>query len=218
MMAPLQLYWSMILTNIQKLAALRPIVLASKSPRRKELLESLGLTFRCLPSSIDEQLLEGEEPNLYALRLAQAKAISISIGLTDEPSPIVIGSDTIVVYDNEILGKPNGKSDAVRILMKLSGERHIVTTSIALACGDSVLSSDHESTTVNFNEVTRNQIEEYVESGESMDKAGAYGIQGMGGFLVDRIGGNLDTVIGLPCLLLEKLAGEVLDYFEKSTD
>lgn len=208
----------MILSNIRRLASLRSIVLASKSPRRNELLKSLGVTFKCLPSTIDERMLQNEEPVVYALRLAKAKAKSISNGLSENPSPLIIGSDTIVVLGSEVLGKPTDRSDAVKILTKLSGKKHMVTTSIALVCDKSVLSFGHESTIVHFNQVTKEQIEKYVESGESMDKAGAYGIQGMGGFLVDRIEGNLDTVIGLPCSLLEKLAGEILDYFEESTE
>jgi septum formation protein len=160
----------------------------------------------------NEIRLEKESPRQYALRLAEEKALEVA-GLV-EPDTIVIGADTVVSTGDKILEKPTDEADAFRILSYLAGRQHEVCTALALASGNRILASGYEITEVFFNDVTEEQIKEYIASGEPMDKAGAYGIQGMGAFLVDRIKGNLDNVIGFPCNLLERLAGEVLDKLQ----
>lgn len=191
-----------------QLADLRPLVLGSRSPRRVQLLSEMGIKFRQLVLQVDESLRIDEAPFAFAVRLAEEKAAAAAS--LSAPEEIAIGGDTIVVLDGVILGKPLNRTDAVRTLRQLSGKRHTVCTALALAGSRGVLCSGEERTEVFFNTVTRDQIEAYVDSGEPMDKAGAYGIQGMGGFLVDRLEGNLDNVVGLPRTLLNCLARDAL--------
>lgn len=198
------------------LARDRRLVLGSRSPRRVQLLAELGVVFRQAISEIDEAQQLGEDPFRYAVRLAEDKARDVA-RLCD-PDEIVIGGDTIVVLEGIILGKPSNRDQAVKTLLKLSGKRHTVCTALALAHGTGVLCSGAEGTEVYFNRVTSEQIERYVDTGEPMDKAGAYGIQGMGAFLVDRIEGNLDNVMGLPRALLDSLAREAHRLILHGTD
>ena len=190
------------------LAARRPLVLGSRSPRRVQLLSEMGIKFRQAISQVDENPRPGEDPFACAVRLAEEKALDVARQLSSEE--IVIGGDTVVVLDGAILGKPENRDHAIEILQLLSGKRHTVCTALALANRKRALCSGAERTEVYFNAVTFSQIEIYVASGEPMDKAGAYGIQGMGGFLVDRIEGNLDNVVGLPRTLLICLARDAL--------
>ena len=194
-----------------QLAQDHPLVLGSGSPRRYQLLREAGVPFRQEVSHIEEQLRPGEDPFEFAQRIAEEKAIAVATGC--RANEIVLGGDTVVVLHNQLLGKPSDRSDAIRILELLSGRRHTVGTALALASGGTVLASGVETTQVYFNHVSRDQIVEYVASGEPLDKAGAYGIQGMGAFLVDRIEGNLDTVVGLPLTLLNDLAREARQQF-----
>jgi len=191
-----------------QLARLRPLVLGSASPRRRQLLGEIGVSFRVAVSDVDETVRPGEDPFVYAVRLAEAKALAVAAGCADYE--IVLGGDTVVVLDKVILGKPADSREAVATLTKLSGRRHTVCTALALAAGKQLICSGEERTAVKFNRVTQGRIREYVASGEPNDKAGAYGIQGMGAFLVDTIEGNLDNVIGLPLTLLDRLAGQTL--------
>ena len=191
-----------------ELAQRRPLVLGSGSPRRVQLLRSTGVQFRQAISHIEEQHLPGENPFDFAARMAQEKALDIITRCHE--SEIVLSGDTVVVLEDTILGKPGNEQEAVRILQSLSGRQHIVCTALALAGGGQMLRAGCEKTKVFFNEVSRERINEYIASGEPMDKAGAYGIQGMGAFLVDRIEGNLDNVVGLPLTLLNTLAEGVL--------
>ena len=194
----------MMLDALLRLTDHYPLVLGSASPRRNQLLREAGISFRKEVSNIEEQLRPGEDPFAFAQRVAAEKAIAVAAGC--RPNEIIIGGDTVVVLRGQLLGKPKGPSDAIRILELLSGKQHTVGTALALTLGDNLLASGIETTQVFFNPVSRDQIVEYVASGEPLDKAGAYGIQGMGAFLVDRIEGNLDTVIGLPLTLLNDLA------------
>ena len=198
------------------LARERRLVLGSRSPRRVRLLAELGVVFRQAISEIDETQQLGEDPFRYALRLAEDKALDVA-RLCD-PDEIVIGGDTVVVLEGIILGKPSNRDEAVRTLLRLSGKRHTVCTALALAHRAGVLRSGVECTKVYFNCVTNEQVERYVDTGEPLDKAGAYGIQGMGAFLVDRIEGNLDNVVGLPRALLDSLAGEAHRLVLHGTD
>jgi septum formation protein len=196
----------MITDAIIALARDRRLVLGSRSPRRVQLLAELGIVFRQAISEINEAQHSGENPFRYAVRLAEDKARDVARRC--DPDEIVIGGDTVVVLEGVILGKPSNRDEAVKTLQMLSGKRHTVCTALALANGAGVLCSGAENTEVYFNRVTSEQIEQYVDTGEPMDKAGAYGIQGMGAFLVDRIEGNLDNVVGLPGALLDSLARE----------
>jgi septum formation protein len=185
------------------------IVLGSKSPRRVKLLTETGVSFRQIIPGLEEKQINGEQPYEYAERLARDKAILVS-GQLDE-NEIVIACDTVVVLGDVVLGKPNDVEEAVKILSSLSGKKHVVCTALAIGNRSDILASGYELTGVRFNEVDETKIREYIATGEPMDKAGAYGIQGMGAFLVDSIEGNLDTVIGFPRMLLEKLAQEVME-------
>lgn len=147
-----------------------------------------------------------------AASLAQEKAKAVSRNVTG--NYVVLGCDTIVVIDKEVLGKPNSPEEALEMLTKLSGNCHTVCSAISLQLVNGPVFTDYELTNVYFCENDKSQLMEYITSGEPLDKAGAYGIQGAGGFLVDRIDGNLDNVIGLPMKLLDKLAGQIIKYKE----
>jgi len=174
-----------------------PLVLASASPRRKHLLEVMGLEPIIKPADIHEEELEGEGPDEMVGRLALEKAMAIA---PSYPDALVLGSDTTVVLDSDVLGKPESESDAAAMLRSLSGRTHSVMTSVALV---HLASNRHvvavEVTEVTFDELTDPQIDRYVQGGSPMDKAGAYGIQDdHGAFFVQRIDGDYYTVMGLP--------------------
>lgn len=183
------------------------IILASNSPRRKELLAQIGLTFTVVPADIDETALPGESPKDYAVRVALDKARMVA---KREGEGIVIAADTIVVVGDAILGKPRDAADARRMLTELSGRVHEVVTGIALmdaAIGRSAVRTSV--TRVWFRDLSDRDIETYVVTGEPLDKAGAYGIQERGAMLVERIEGCYSNVVGLPLSLL----GEMLREF-----
>lgn len=168
------------------------IVLASNSPRRKQLLEEAGLTFSVVPSNFEEGKNDGLSPKKYCQNLAEGKAKSVYDGSQN----VVIGADTIVLLDGEILGKPHDKNDATYMLTKLSGKKHSVITGYCVIKNGKIYSG-YEETIVEFNELSPKTISDYVESGLPLDKAGAYGIQD--GFnLVKKISGSYDNVVGLP--------------------
>ncbi len=198
--------------NLRRLAAKVEFILGSGSPRRWELLKETGISFRRLVPYVEETIDPDESPFHSAQRLAEQKALTVSgrVGT----GAVVLGCDTIVILGKQILQKPKNEPEAFEILMCLSGRQHVVCTALALASGKEVLASGSELTRVFFNQVSSQQINDYIATGEPMDKAGAYGIQGMGAFLVDRIEGNLDNVIGLPRTLLGQLAGKTLRKLE----
>jgi septum formation protein len=169
------------------------VVLASQSPRRRELLTLIGLPHDVRPANLDESVLPDEEPRAHAERLARAKALFVA---AQERGAVVIGADTIVVLDGEILGKPRDAADAARILRRLSGRTHTVFTAVAVA-RDGVVLSGVEEVEVTFRTLTDEQITTYIATGEPMDKAGAYGIQGFGAVIVERIHGDYFAVMGL---------------------
>jgi septum formation protein len=171
-----------------------PLVLASQSPRRAELIGRLGLQFETLPADIDESYLAGETPPQHAERLSREKALKIA---ADRREALVVGSDTIVVVDGDVLGKPRDREHAIEMLMRLSGREHEVCTGVAVAHGGRV-ESGLERVRVRFRALDRRACEEYVDTGEPMDKAGAYGIQGFGSALVESIDGDYFAVMGLP--------------------
>ena len=169
------------------------VILASQSPRRRELLTLVGIPHEVRPADLDERMEPGESPTEHAERLARAKAQAVALV---EQDAVVIGSDTIVVLDGEVLGKPADVAEAVRTLQRLSGRTHTVHTAVAVA-RDGHVESGVESVEVTFRPLTDAQIETYVATGEPMDKAGAYGIQGYGAVIVERIHGDYFAVMGL---------------------
>ncbi len=171
------------------------LVLASASPRRRELLGGLGLDFDLRPVDIDETPLAGEPAEEYVLRLAEAKAEASA----PAPGELALAADTIVVVDGDLLGKPRDPDDARRMLERLSGREHRVLTGVALrGPGGEPRRSAVDSTRVRFAELTGDEIAWYVASGEPLDKAGAYAVQGLGALFVDGIVGNHSNVVGLP--------------------
>lgn len=192
--------------NIAELINLKlPLILASKSPRRKLLLERLGFEFEVLASSIKEKKFEiNEQPEEYAKLLSYYKANDVA-NLINKPS-IVLGADTIVVLDDELLHKPKNKKDAFNILLKLSGRTHSVFTGITIIdAGTKKFISDYQKTEVTFRQIDEKEIRAYIETGSPMDKAGAYGIQDdFGAVFVSHINGCYYNIVGLPltCLYL----------------
>lgn len=180
-----------------------PIVLASGSPRRRELLSLLGLTFDVAPADVDETWRNGEPPEVHAERLAREKARAVR-----RPGAATVAADTIVVVDGDILGKPADAAEARAMLARLAGRGHVVHTAIAVAYGERCASAV-VSTRVWFRPLAAAAIAAYVATGEPLDKAGAYGIQGYGAVLVDRIEGDYFTVMGLGLARLVDLLGEV---------
>ncbi|TYC57974.1 septum formation inhibitor Maf [Marinobacter sp. BW6] len=170
------------------------IILASASPRRAELLQQIGLKFSVRPADIDETPKPDETPEQYVERLAREKARAV---VQSSPECLVLGSDTSVVLDGKILGKPSGPADARETLARLSGVTHQVMTAVALAT-EGQCQSVLVITEVCFRELSTAEIEAYVASGEPMDKAGSYGIQGLGGIFVNELRGSYSAVVGLP--------------------
>ena len=173
------------------------LILASASPRRRQLLEMLGIPVRVVPSNIPEVRRPAETPVDYVERLAREKALSV-------PGGLVLGADTTVVVRDEVLEKPTDRADALRMLRKLQGRTHQVVTSVALVA-DEVVHQATDVTSVAFRRLSDELLEAYVATGEPMDKAGAYGIQGYGAALVDRIEGDFFSVMGLPIRLVLEL-------------
>lgn len=184
-----------------------PLILASSSPRRRELLRQVGLDFAVDPADVDERLLPGESPGVFAVRIAVDKARAAA-GRAGHG--IVIAADTIVVLGDEVLGKPTDSRDAARMLGLLSGTEHHVLTGLAVMdVRSGRMVTQLASTKVWFRKLDRREIEAYVATGEPLDKAGAYGIQEKGSLLVQRIEGCYFNVVGLPLALL----GETLVSF-----
>lgn len=179
------------------LAALggRPLVLASSSPRRKDLLSLLGVPFEIDPPDIPEYPREGETPFMLVARLSEDKAEHVS---RRHPGAIVIGADTVVSVDHEILGKPRTDENARRMLRMLSGRSHEVRTGAAFALDGEIVGAVHAETTVTIVPLTDEVIDWYVATGEPHDKAGAYAIQGIGATLVADVDGSASSVAGLP--------------------
>lgn len=169
------------------------VILASQSPRRRELLALIGIAHEVRPADLDERPDAGESPTQYAERLARDKARAVA---ATEPGAVVIGADTIVVLDGDVLEKPLDAADAARMLARLAGRTHTVHTAVAVARGGRI-ESGVESVEVTFRPLTEDQIAAYVATGEPMDKAGAYGIQGYGAVIVERIHGDYFAVMGL---------------------
>ena len=192
------------------------LVLASASPRRRELIERLGLAFEVLPADVDETPMRGEAPTALALRLAETKAGAIA---HVRPDALVVGSDTIVVVDGDVLGKPADGDEAVHMLMRLQGREHRVETGVALVAPPAAggraarVASSVVGVDVRFRTFDEAFARAYVATREPLDKAGAYGIQGYGSALVERIDGDFFAVMGLPVVrMLEHMRELGFDY------
>ena len=181
-------------------------ILASGSPRRHAYLTELGISFTVLTREPDETLDGSISPRQGVEILARRKAEALD-GLVS-PCDVVIAADTLVELDGRPLGKPTDEADAKAMLSRLSGSRHTVHTGVAVKRGDRLL-SDAETTVIRFRRLSKEEIDAYVASGEPMDKAGAYGIQGGAAAFVESIDGELDNVVGLPCRLLVRLLSEI---------
>jgi len=190
------------------------LILASNSPRRKTLLEQIGLKFRVIPSQIAEPIFEGGSPQEYALGLASAKAEEVS---KLYPQALVLGADTIVVVDELVLGKPADVSDAYSMLKLLSGRSHEVITAYSLQLKDKQINqANFVSTQVHFKILSDAEIQRYIDSGSPFDKAGSYGIQDYSSVFVDRIDGCFYNVVGLPLSDLNSKLKQLLfkNHFE----
>lgn len=183
-----------------------PLILASASPRRAELLRLAAIAFMVEPAEVDETFAEGESAEAYVRRVAEAKARAVADRF---PHRDVLAADTTVVVGGEVLGKPVDASDAERMLRKLAGRRHEVLTAVSLACGTStpapVVDTAVERTTVEFSALSGAEIAWYVASGEPMDKAGGYAVQGLASRFVTRIEGSYTNVVGLPVALVYRM-------------
>ena len=180
------------------------VVLASASPRRRELLTLIGIPHEVRPADVDERIHAGEAPAVYAERLARTKASTVP----PDDGILAIGSDTIVVIDDAVLGKPRDHEDARRMLRTLSGRTHTVYTAVAVRRGER-MASGVEHVAVTFRLLSDDAIASYIGTGEPMDKAGAYGIQGFGATIVERIDGDYFAVMGLALGRLVELMARV---------
>ena len=177
------------------------IILASASPRRRELLTAAGIAHLVDAANVDETPLAGESPAAYAERLAREKAVAVA---ERHPGTSVLGADTVVIVDDEILGKPIDEADARRMLERLSNREHVVLTAVAVA-RDGRVESGIAETSVSMRTISPREIADYVETGEPMDKAGAYAIQGGAAGFVRGISGDFDNVVGLPMRVVRRL-------------
>jgi septum formation protein len=174
----------------------KPLILASESPRRRQYFDDLGLVYSISSSNVSEVLLEKEDPEGFAIRMAREKAMAV---MSLYPGSWVVAADTVVTIDGAVLGKPADKSDAVAMLMRLSGREHSVWTGFCVGCveeGTQIV--DSVLTKVTFVDFSEEIARAYVATGEPLDKAGAYGIQGQGAFLVAALSGSYTNVVGLP--------------------
>jgi len=181
----------------------KKIVLASKSPRRKQLLRKLFKSFKVSPSLLDESRITAKSPEAFALKAAIAKAEDVALR---HKNSTVIGADTIVVLGRKILGKPKSKKEALTTLKKLAGKTHKVITGIAVIDSDTFKAhAGYEVTKVKMKKVSGKEIDDYVRSGRPLDKAGSYGIQEIEEIFIDRIEGDYENVVGLPLKKLKTL-------------
>ena len=182
------------------------LILASGSPRRKELLDAAGWPYEAITAGIDESLWPNEDPAAYVQRLARSKAEAVAAGLE---SGLILGADTTVVVDNEILGQPEDDQDARRMLRLLNAKWHEVLTGVAVVRVGGEVCVDYETTRVRFSAMTDEEIDWYVATGEARGKAGAYGIQGAAGLFIEEIRGDYFNIVGLPIRLVYELSAKV---------
>ena len=185
------------------------IILASASPRRKEILQNTKLKFDIEKSDIEEVVLENESPEDMVVRLAYEKAFDVAKRNTDR---LVIGADTIVALDDEVLGKPKDQKEAYQMIKRLSNKTHKVITGISLInLKENKIIKDYVVSLVTFKDLSEDSIKDYINTNESLDKAGAYGIQGYGALLVKNIQGDYFNIVGLP---ISKLSDLLRDHFD----
>lgn len=193
---------------------MKQLILASQSPRRKNLLAQLGYQFTTMSADIDESVQSNEQPKDYVVRLAKEKAntifsaLSMQHSMQQQSNIIVLGADTSVVIDGDILGKPTDEADCISTLLRLSNKQHQVLTAIAAISADQVISTLVE-TQVQFKTLTIEEIKEYWRTEEPCDKAGSYAIQGIGGQFVTTINGSYSAVVGLPLYETVQLLAQV---------
>ena len=190
-------------------------ILASASPRRKELLETIGLKFRVITSDADEGSVSSENVpvGIYVQELALIKAAAVAKSVLKNKKELIIAADTVVTLDSKVLGKPRDAQDAFNMLKRLSGREHEVYTGICLMrISDGKTYCTSQSTKVYFKDLTDEQIRAYIATGEPMDKAGAYGIQGKGTVLVSKIDGDYNNVVGLGTSLLYEALKKEFDF------
>lgn len=192
------------------------IILASASDRRKDILSQVGISYEVMPSSIDEDVIQADTPAALVEALSAAKAEDIAERLTK--NFVIIGADTVVVKDNSILGKPSDEAEAAKMLQMLQGNRHEVYTGVTLISvspeGKGLIDTFHVRTIVDMIPMTAAQIDAYIKTGEPMDKAGAYGIQGRGAAYIQDIAGDYYNVVGLPIsTVLARLANMGIDLY-----
>jgi septum formation protein len=183
------------------------IVLASASPRRRELLDAMGVPHEVVPSSVDESLIAADHPRTFAIRAAYAKALDVAARVA--PGRLVLAADTVVTLDGVVYGKPASEAEAREMLGRLSGRRHEVITGVALArAGHAEVVLDSETTGVTFRTLGGKEVEEYLVLCEHLDKAGAYGIQGAAAAFVACLEGDYFNVMGLPCGRVARMLAE----------
>ncbi len=188
--------------------ALQKITLASSSPRRAEILTSVGWPFEAITAGIDETQRPGEKPPDYVQRLAREKAEAVAVKLE---SGLVLGADTTVVVGDNLLGQPLDDDDARRMLKLLSGKWHEVLTGVALVRVDGETRVDYEKTRVRFGEMSDAEIDWYISTGEPKGKAGAYGIQGKAALFIEQVEGDYFNIVGLPIRLVYEMSAQMSD-------
>jgi len=194
-----------------------PLLLGSASPRRRDILQGLGLAVRVAPADIPEHLLLGEEPLGYVARIVQEKLAAVAARVQPPYSGILV-ADTIVVIEGDVLGKPSDVADAARLLRRIAGKTHTVYTRYALSLPDApalARSARTVATEVSLRAASDEELSRYAASGEGLDKAGAYAAQGLGAFLIERIVGSYSNVVGLPAceVVLDLRALGLLELF-----
>jgi septum formation protein len=182
----------------------QPLVLASGSPRRADLLRMLGIRFEAVPADLDEERLPGESPEAYAQRTAREKAAAVA---PLRPGAFVLAADTIVVLDGEVLGKPADRAAAAAMLLRLQGREHRVQTAVAVADPDGDVRTAVETARVRFRPFDGAEAAAYAATGEPLDKAGAYGIQGWAGSQIQQVRGSYSSIMGLPLFETARLLG-----------
>ena len=193
----------------------RPLVLASSSPRRCDLLRAVGIRFNQRPSDVEERLLPGESPEAFVLRMAHEKADGARRGGPDRC--LVLGCDTVVVVGDQVLGKPRDREEGRRMLRSLMGRTHLVLSGVAmLVLPEEQWAVGVSQTRVTFQTIRAAALEAYLDTGEYMDKAGAYALQGAAAFFVEGIEGSATNVIGLPLDLLPRLLGDLGLWFPEA--
>lgn len=188
------------------------LILASASPRRQQILRFLGLEFRVQPSDVDEDAFTAKTPREYAIKVAYAKAAAVAASAS--PGTVVLGADTVVTLGGKVFGKPADADQAIRFLSELSGRVHSVITAVAIVETGGAALLDAVAAKVTFRQLEPVEIERYVQTGEPMDKAGAYAAQGLGGALIERIEGDYFAVVGLPAGRTVAMLSEFMDVSE----